>query len=203
MSYLEIIYLISAGPGLLIAAIIGLRSLIISKKAISTTECRARLTATAEQIKSFTENIVPKFDHLEQRIADPSITFFAKCELTFDEDGIGLQLTDDIENLNDIGPLFDSLLPALNALSAWCSFFVHNVADEQVAYRTLAPDFLHAAELCLPLIILLEKQIAHTDLIFLYQTWRSRFETEAISEVGEELLDRLQQLRHGALHIKT
>jgi hypothetical protein len=57
--YLELIYFVTAGPGLLIAAIIGLRSLILSKQAIATTERRARLTATAEQIKYFVEPIPP------------------------------------------------------------------------------------------------------------------------------------------------
>jgi hypothetical protein len=123
--------------------------------------------------------------------------------VTLDEDGIGLQLTEDVESLNDIIPLFDVLLPATNSLSAWCSYFVHGVADEEVAYRTLGADFLHAAGQCIPLIILLEKQTAHSDLVSLYHAWRTRLEAEALSEIGAELLARFEQLRHGALHIRT
>jgi hypothetical protein len=203
-NFLEIVYFVTAGPGLLIAAIVGLRSLILSKQAMAMTERRARLTATAEQIKYFVEHVVPKFDLLEERISDPQVTFFGKCEITLDENGIGLTVTEDIANLDDVIPfLTDTFLPAPNSLSAWSAYFVHGVADEEVAYRTLAADFLHAAEQCLPLVILLQKQTAHDDLTTLYHAWRTRFETDALGEMGAEVVARLNQLRHGSIHIKT
>lgn len=65
---LEYIYFLTGGPGLLIAALIALRSLRISKDAMTLTERRARLTATTGQITHFATVIAPLFDGLEEYI---------------------------------------------------------------------------------------------------------------------------------------
>ena len=78
---LELIYFVTAGLGLLLAAIFGLRSLAITKSPISITEVRVRLTATAEQIRYFAETIAPKFDELEDALNKAEINLAEKCDI--------------------------------------------------------------------------------------------------------------------------
>ena len=50
--------------------------------------------------------------------------------------------------------------------------------------------------MCLPAIILLEKEIPHNDIISLYQRWEARLEHESALEAGQELLGRLSELEN-------
>jgi hypothetical protein len=90
--------------------------------------------------------------------------------------------------------VLDEFLAALNPLSAWSAYFVHGLADEGIAYKTLAADFLHMAELCIPSVLLLGKGRAHADLLDLYECWRVRFEKEALADDSENLRQRLSEL---------
>ena len=191
---IEIIYFVTAGPGLLIAVLFGLKSLGLSKRAIETTERRAMLSATAEQIERYATFIAPAFDAFESAIARKNVAYFGKWEVHFDSSGLAAKRTGDIENMDEFLSVMDEFLAALNPLSAWSAYFVHGLADEGIAYKTLAADFLHAAELCIPSVLLLGKGRAHADLLDLYECWRVRFEKEALADDSENLLKRLSEL---------
>ncbi|HMG04975.1 MAG TPA: hypothetical protein VK581_05905 [Chthoniobacterales bacterium] len=190
----EIIYFITAGPCLLAAVVVGLNSLRLSKRAIETTERRAMLSATAEQIKAFATSISPAFDVLQAAITEKKIGYFAKWEVHLDSSGVAAKRIAEIQNMDEFLAVLDEFLTALNPLSAWCTYFVHGLADERIAYKTLAADFLHAAELCIPSVLLLGKDRAHADLLDLYSCWRVRFERETLLEDSENLLARLADL---------
>jgi hypothetical protein len=100
------------------------------------------------------------------------------------------------KNLDDFIAAIPTFLSVLNALSAWAAYFTIEVADEQIAYRTLGADFIHAAELCIPAILALEKEKAHSDLLDLYELWRGRFEQEFLIEDVQSTIDRLDELQN-------
>ena len=199
---LEIIYFITAGPGLLCAAGVGLMSLYLSKRAMRMAEDRARLTATAEQIRYFAESIAPKCDALAECLTKEfePINFAENYEITLEEGGIKLGVSDDLKaqfTPEKVTAVLDTFLPALNSLSAWSSYFIHGVADVGIGYRTVGPDFVAGTEQCLPFVILLHKEEAHGDLLALYKSWKARSEADAIIDVHSELMSRLAGLRKG------
>lgn len=110
-------------------------------------------------------------------------------------DGVAVERTAEIESMDDFIAAIPIFLPAVNALSAWAAYFITDVADEQVAYKTLAADFIHAAELCIPAILVLEKTKAHSDLLDLYELWHSRSEQEFLIEDAQTTIDRLDELQ--------
>jgi hypothetical protein len=207
MQYLEATYYITAGPLLLIVLIYGLKSLRLTKEVADNAERRASLTSTAERVHYFCERISPMFDNLDTFATGNKLTWFGAYDVGLDDDGevfVAAKTELDGEVLGlELKTMIDHFLPALNALSAWCSYFVNQVADERIAYKTLAADFLFVAEKCIPLILIGEKQKAHADLLTLYQIWRSRIEEEAIAEAKVDLDARLHDLRRGASPRKT
>ena len=191
---IEYVYLLTSGPGLLIAAIIGLRSLRISKQSVELTDRRERLTATTRQIEQFATVIAPKIDVLEEYVTQHKVVFFEAWEVHLTPEGVAVERTQDIETMDDFIKAIPTFLPVLNALSAWSAYFTTNVADEAVAYKTLGPDFIHAAGILVPAILALGKEKAHRDLLDLYEMWRSRLEHEFLVEDAQSTLSRLDEL---------
>jgi len=199
MCIIETIYYITAGPCLLTVAIIGLRSLMIAQKAIDTTELRSVLNATATQIEKFTNEIVPKFDALDSFIKENNITFFDGWDLVLENEQVLVSRSEDFEDPEEFSKCLDLFVPANNALSAWSSYFTTGVADEHVAYQTVAHDFLIMAERCVPITIMLsEEQTSHEDQISLYHVWAARKQHESAYRDAEDImekLDKLEQIR--------
>ncbi len=191
---LELIYFITAGPGLLIAAIIGLRSLKLSKEAMSLSERRARLTATSQQIENFATVIAPLVDSFDAYIKKHNVLFFQSWNVHLTPEGVAVERTSELENMDDFIASLPHYMPIVNALSAWSSYFTIGVADEEVAYKTLCADFIHACDFCIPAVLVLEKTHAHADMLSLYETWRGRFEQENLVEDIQDSLTRVQEL---------
>lgn len=200
---LEMVYFITAGPGLLAAAIFGLRSLSLTKESMTQTETRARLTATAEQIRFFAESIAPKFDALEEALTQAEINFADKCEIKLDEEGISVEFEEEPTNLDRFAPLLDKFLRARNALAAWCPYVIHGIADEQIAYKNLGVDFLHMGDVCIPWIVLCEKEDSSDDIIKLYTLWKTRLEAEILDEMSVELNKKVLGLKGRSVHFKS
>ena len=191
---LETIYFITAGPGLLIAALYGLRSLKLSKHSIEVTETRARLSATVQQISVFATVIAPLVDEFQALIESRKLKFFKAWNVHVGADGVAVERTEELENMEDFISSIPHFMPMLNSLSAWSAYFTNGVADEEVAYKTLWADYLQAAELCIPAILVLEKEMAHRDLLDLYEHWRSRSEQEFLAEDVQKSLGRMMEL---------
>jgi hypothetical protein len=194
MQTLEAIYYITAGPLLLALVAWGLWSLVLTKRAISTTERRAVLTATTTLIERFSAEVMPKVDRLEDYIRDNGVTYYAAWQVHLNDGDVIVERTEDVEGMDEFLASIDLFLPACNALSAWASYFVNEAADEAMAYRTLSADYLHAAELFIPSILLLEKDSAHEDQLELYVRWRQRFEHEIAVDDARDALARMQSL---------
>ena len=191
---LEYIYFVTAGPGLLLAAVVGLRSLRLSKQSMELTERRARLTATTRQIEQFAREIAPMVDTFEGYVETNNVQFFKKWNVHLSSEGVAVERTEEITDVTDLVSSIPVFLPVLNALSAWAAYFSTGVADEEVAYKTLGADFIHAAEHFVPAILVLNKQKAHSDLLDLYELWRGRFEQEFLVEDAQQTLARLGEL---------
>ena len=200
---LESIYFITAGPGLLVAAIFGLKSLALAKSSISITETRARLTVTAEQIRYFAESIAPKFDELEAALETAEINLVDKCTIKIEGDGLRVSFEEEPTNLDRFAALLSVFLKARNALAAWCPYLLHGIADEELAYKNLGMDFLHMGQVLIPWIVLCEKESSSEDIISLYTIWTNRLEAEVLRDVAVELVQQAKDLKGRSVHVKA
>ena len=194
MNTLEAIYFITAGPLLLAAVVWGLWSLVLQRNAIDTAERRSVLSATNSLIERFTAEVIPRVDRLEDYIRENKVSYYAAWEVHLEDGAVLVERISEIESMDEFLASIYVFLSACNALSAWATYFANGAADEAMAYRTLSADYLHAAELFIPSILLLGKDSAHADQIALYEVWRRRFEQEIAIEDAREALERLNRL---------
>lgn len=193
---LETIYYLCAGPGLLLAAVIGLWQLRLTKQGHRLVENRAALSATVEQISVFTRRILPIFDNFEEALSSHRVDFYDRVTVRLSNGGVALHIDgDEPPAMNWVPEVFADWHEGLCSLLAWSVPFTSGVADEKLGYEVLGVDFCNCARLAIPLILLQGKADTFQHLITLYVKWSARIEQEDLTDVVEQMTQRLAELK--------
>jgi len=172
--FAEFLYFIS-GLGLLITAIYALKQLNLTKKSMSIQAKRDSLRITSEQCEKYLNHIICLKNKFDEQVKQNNIAFFNGWNVSFNNNSIIAKHDGPVDdrNLDIIAPSF---LNVLNAMEAFSSYFVSNLADENVAYFTVGTTFIKSIENLIPLFCFykLQNDGYFKNIINLYILWKKR-----------------------------
>ncbi|MBS4688605.1 hypothetical protein J4G63_15325 [Aeromonas sobria] len=194
--YLEIAYFIS-GIVVAIAALIALYQIKIAKESLQTQSKRDALSLTASQCSHYNTRIIELQNKLYDKRVSSKCTFFDSSNWEIDTDGKDVLVKNVGKNkpsIDELDKVSQELLDVVNAMDSFAVYFTSNVADESVAYKSVANTFISTAERYMPWII----HAYNTDdyfanIIDLYVIWKNRKKQELLKTKMEHLKNELDK----------
>lgn len=163
---------------------------------IKVTRGIAKMQATRESFRIATERcdhyasaIVPLMDAFYENKKKDKYTALFEAKVTEEEEGSikveSKQLGDIQKEIHNDG---GDAIKLLNALEGFSMYFTCGIADEKIAYRSIAPSYCQVVRRLCPYLVpinKIEKVFGHT--LKLYTTWRDRMVQEESAEKIREL----------------
>lgn len=190
---LEIIYFFTS-PVLMIASIIGLRQLTISKENSKQTAKREAFKLAVEQNKHFTTHVIPKFDEIDDLMKESDIKSFGEVEVRL----VGKELKAEYliyKNLDFInnpkhGELILKIIDVINDMDSFAVYFNSGVGRESVAFSAVGQCYVEEAEKLLPIACATLKP--YQNMVLLFLLWKEKLEKEKASKysisIGEKVV---------------
>lgn len=185
---------------LLVTAFLGLRSLKLTKQDIKTRSEREAKVLAINCCEHFAREIIPRNKVVLEKIAEHSIAVFVTDpdEVTFEEIP-----REEVKRAHEwIGKLPEDLLydilALMNEIEAWATYFVHRVADGDVAFGPCAPPYCSFIVQNYAFVVFARNYRGSGDYpnaVTLFLSWRERLENAKTGHTIAELLDRLEDLQ--------
>lgn len=185
---IELIYFISA-IGLALFAYLGLQQIAILKSTSATQAKRDALKLTSEQCTIYVEKIIPLQNAYHAALKKHNIKYFDgwTTEVLNDEIIVSRKTPPDPKGFEEAIPH----MAFLNNMEAFSVYFTSGVADEEVAYNSVAKTFLKTCDGIMPWAIKLRKDGYFKSLVSLYIIWKSRAENEKLIIEKENIEKKL------------
>jgi len=201
---LELIYFVSAGPLLLIVAIIGLWQLKIAKDTARLQAKRAALSLSAERCEYYHTRVIPLINKLDQAVIKNDIKYFELCEFTIEGQEIKTHFNCTPEvfktELEKSDVIVDEVTEALNAMEAFSVFFISKVADETIAFSSVGRTYCNTAKRYMADIVVATNHGGHySNLLKLFLIWNSRHEAEQLMRDRKTIEKKLEKLERKCL----
>jgi hypothetical protein len=185
---------------LLIAAVLGLRSLSLAKSDILTRSKREARQCAITRCEQMAQKIIDRNGNLLGRLATASRPVFVKSasDVVFDPDTAehlaGARVW--VQGLSQ--DLHQDCISHLNQLEAWAMYFTHGVADHAIAFGPCAP--VYCSMIVQYYAVLLVRRAGHSsgkfpNAVQLFKSWSEALEREKSGVKMEELVRQLSELQ--------
>lgn len=182
---LEIVYLLS-GPALVVIAYLALSQIRIAKEqlqaqreATNVSVKRDALKATSEQIARYSFELIPLQDALFKKIKDENIKFFKESKTVITGDKISVNPCSDKAEMEKLASIGMEFTRAMNSIEGFSVYFISGVADEEIAFRSIAETFCTTINDLLPLLVPLTKDgNRFSSTMQLFMIWHARRQKE-------------------------
>lgn len=198
-SYLELAYFLT-GPMLVGIAFLALSQIKVARKQLEEQKNATKIMAkrdalrlTSEQIRDYGTRIIPILDVLDKKIQAENINFLKDCTVIIEKNQITVRPCTDSAEREKLLNIVIEFSTAINALEGFSAYFVSGVADEYVAYRSLATTYCNSVKDILPLLVLFNqdnRRFAAT--LELFGVWNTRMESEGLLKKKQELDHKLK-----------
>jgi hypothetical protein len=187
-----------SGPILTIFAIVGVFQLFQTKKALIITSKRDAANLAAQQIKDYSERIIPLLSEYDFALLSDKIPSI-KIEIgEFNEEYLKEKLGE--KKINEISleriKYIVYQCDALNSLEAFSTYFTKGVADEQIAYSAIGRTFCYSVENYFFEISNHRKESDPTyqNIIELYKLWSERLKKDRLTLEQKEILKKIKNI---------
>lgn len=196
-TWLELAYFVS---GILTALLVafGLRQLTLAKRQMETTKeifrtqsRRASVEMAVVECRRFAETIIQDKLALDKFCRDNNVTFFEKATFKRTEEGFTVDVSDtDDGDIDKFKTAHELLNRILNGLEAHALFFLSGVADEDIAFLSIAKPYVNLCEQLFKLfpILNVEEEDA-APIKTLYFRWRKKQDAKKL-EVERQAIDK-------------
>ncbi len=167
---IEILYFI-AGIIVAITAILALKQIKIMKHSVEIQSKRDALTITSDQCVNYMTNIIKLQNEFNQSLKDKQIHFLEGWNVKLNENEISLKHEGEIDYSNFKQMNYSTVC---NAMEAFATYFVSQVADESVAFNTLGTTYINTVEKYLPILLIVNKSGYFKNIVKLYLIWKKR-----------------------------
>jgi hypothetical protein len=170
--WLEILYFIS-GIVVAIAALLGLKQVLLLKTDITTRNKRLSVEKSIEHLDRFAKTVSPLAQKYLQNIRGNGLSFYNGPIIDFKK--IGLKQKSDFELCKkklDLDPL-----DLLNELEVTAAAMVSGLADEKLAFNPLGRSYCDLVEKIYDVICLCrDEEEYYSNIVALYQLWKPRID---------------------------
>jgi hypothetical protein len=197
--YLEIAYYIS-GILLVWVAYLALGQIKVArqqleeqKKSLKITSKRDALKLTSEQVTNYGINIIPLQSTLEVAINKHGVTFFKNSKVEINGAEIKVTPPQDEKELQKIELIVKDFTNVMNALEGFAVYFASGVANEKLAYQSLAKTYCHHLKTYIPLLVMIDagnKRFSAS--MFLFNTWYSRLVAEELAVEQAKINEKIK-----------
>jgi len=207
---IEVIYLITAGPLLLLVACLGLSQLFLVRKQIkiaketaSITNQRESFKLAAEQCIILAEKIFPLVYNFDKMILSQPFYKNIKLNYSIERDRLQViymkQLTN--EEKEEIKNLISQHDPtdSANALDGFAMYFTSGIASEDIAFHSCGKGFCTAVEIIMPVISGMLDNGYFKDLNKLYGLWKDKLQALSLNEQKQRLEAELASKNTGSI----
>jgi len=178
---------------LLIVATIGLRQLKISKDESRLNARRDASRVANEQIKHYSEKIIPLINDFDTLIRDNNIKIFKQSSFKIVENGVKIKI-----DPKGVGKEFtiiaNDFTKVNNAFEGFASYFISGLADEQVAFKAVGATYCHTVKDYLPLLVAVGGNTHYQNLIDLFLMWNTRLDKQALASKKEDIERQLKKM---------
>jgi hypothetical protein len=189
---LELAYFLS-GPALVVVAAIGLRQISVSREVARTSAKRDAYRLTAEQCKHYCESVIPLLNQLDVAIREQDLQIFEKSTVEVEGDKIKiLPFTTYEGHAEGMAKIAKEFTAAYNALNA---FFISRLADERLAYSSLATTYCTSVRKLLPVIVPWAVDCEEDNILKLFLLWHNRKESAAAKKEMARLQSEIASKR--------
>jgi hypothetical protein len=198
----EVIYFIS-GIGLLIVGCYALKQIKIAKKSIQINSLRDSALLSAKQCERFAKIYLPEISKIRNDIRMKKLITFKGPVENFDDakDFFEKELTKAFfskwggqANI----PFVSEILTLLNDLEAFSLYFTKKIADEEMAFQSLATVYCSFLEdIGFPFIMFSRKSSGkklYSNILELYVLWKDRITAEQLETKFDKLLDEYSKI---------
>jgi hypothetical protein len=168
---LELVYY-ATGPLLALAAFIGLRQLRLAKAAMTLSAKREAYRLTADQLKQYYVEIIPRINMLHRAIEDKKLTNLNTATFSIRKEEIEVHTPK--SGMNDILQVAAEFAEVFNSLEAFAVFFTSGVASEEVAFSSLHSTYCNTVREFLPYVVTVGTDQAYQHVLKLFLLWNSR-----------------------------
>lgn len=184
-----------ATVGVFIAALVGLKQISVTKKIAKTTSQRDSLKLSSDQIRLYLETIIPKTNELFDEVEKQKIKMFDKSSFELKDDAIEVTYgVDKKQALDEMTKLIPVLLPVLNSLEAFATYFISQLADESLAFKSIGRSYCRTVKKYMPVIATLGGNTHFQNLIELYRIWQARIDKEELTLTKAEIEKKIKTL---------
>lgn len=192
---LELAYFLS-GPALVVVAAIGLRQISVSRDIAKTSAKRDAYRLTAEQCKYYSESVIPLLNQLDVAIRDHDVQIFTKSNVEIEGDKIKIAPFTTYEgHAEGMAKIVKEFTAAYNALNAFSLFFISRLADERLAYSSLATTYCSSVRKLLPVIVPWAVDCEEDNILKLFLLWHNRKESSAAKKEMARLQSEIASKR--------
>ncbi|MBQ4811108.1 hypothetical protein J8M20_07155 [Pseudoalteromonas luteoviolacea] len=188
--YLEVLYFV-AGVVVACAAVFALKQISILKRTLHVQSKRDALKITSEQCENYFSNIIDLKNQFFKKVKEHNIEYFNGWEVTVTNNVISVKhkSTPSIKGLDKLAEEFR----VLNSIESFSSFFVSNLADEQVAYDTVGMTFLRFNRELMPWILSCNEKGHYNNLTTLFVKWETRRMNDELQRQKLYLDEKIKQ----------
>jgi hypothetical protein len=188
--FLEVLYFI-AGIVVAIAAVFALKQISIMKKTLQVQSKRDALKITSEQCENYFSKIIELQDQFDRKVKEHDVKYFDGWEVTVQNDSVSVKHRS-VPNAQGLEKVIKEL-DVLNSMESFASFFVSNVADEQVAYDTVGMTFVNFNRKLMPWTLSCREDGYFKNLSKLFVKWELRRLNEELQKEKIDLEKKLKQ----------
>lgn len=198
-SLIENLSLLS-GPVLAILGFAAILQLRLTKKAIIISSQRQAAELASKQIEYYTNVIIPLQDELfeiEESQKLKRLKFIGLKNFTYEEIKSKIDNDKIVDEQNKISIVnVTKILRIINAMESFSTYFTKGVADEEIAYSSIGRTFCHSVEnysFDISFMRPEKDKKAFDNLVFLYDIWQSRLNSE---KIAKELIEKQQEFQN-------
>ncbi|WP_332399367.1 hypothetical protein [Vibrio metschnikovii] len=163
------------------------------KKSLKITSKRDALKLTSEQVTNYGINIIPLQSTLEVAINKHGVTFFKNSKVEINGAEIKVTPPQDEKELEKIELIVKDFTNVMNALEGFAVYFASGVANEKLAYQSLAKTYCHHLQKYMPLLVMIDagnKRFSAS--MFLFNAWHSRLVAEELAMERAKINEKIK-----------
>ena len=191
--WLELGYFASA-PLLAVLAAWGLRQITVTKNNARTSAKRESYRLAAEQCHRFNEAIIPKMNHYDDVSKKIKWDLIDKADVQILDNGFKVKAS--VGKLDDaLDPRILAALEVLNSLESFAIFFTTGLADEQLAFSSVARTYCLQVKEMLPLVATLSEGTGeYRHLLRLFFLWNGRLNKSKLLLDKQRIEKRIKEI---------
>jgi len=189
---LEIIYYLS-GPCLVLIAYKALDQIKVSKKIAETSNKREAYKIAIEEVRFYSDEIIPLINRLDKKIAKHDIKFIKNIKNTITEDSLTIESFKMNKEDDDLMlMIIEDVSDLFNKLESFSNFFTSAIADEMTAYHTTAETYCSTVKQYSIYLALERKDDMEHCIMELFYIWNNRLNKERLINEKKSLEERIK-----------